>query len=31
MDKIKCSDHYSVSFDESMNKFTQHEQIDISM
>ena len=31
IDKIKCSDHYSVSFDESMNKFTQHEQIDISM
>ena len=32
MDEIKRSDHYSVSFiDESMNKVTQNEQMDISI
>ena len=31
MDEIKHSDHYLVSFYESMNKITQNEQLDISM
>ena len=31
MDEIKRSDHFSVSFDESMNKVTQNAQADISI
>ena len=29
MDEIKHSDHYAVSFNESMNKVTQDEQVNI--
>ena len=31
MNEIKRSDHFSVSFDESMNKVTQNAQADISI
>ena len=31
MDEIKLSDYYSVSFDESVNKVTQNEQMEIGI